>query len=270
MGEIKRINLGGEQEKVPAGIRRKQVLTVKREDLFDFIKFLVPRLPANAVTLKGGFVLGELTGAPRYTADIDMSLLGAVPYDNLKPILVQYGELLKREGKCCQYEVVPDVIPGRRSGGVTYYGSTPQDLLFSVDISESECAFDTITINMAGVGSVVVTSVEQVMSDKLTVLFSKKRFRRVKDVIDIYTILNTCSVDWAKVIECLARRDNWPLPADKYPFTEERLEQLEHAYDKYVLQDIDGNVVEHKTPFKEVVQKIASAIWPLINTEVLE
>lgn len=270
MGEIKRINLGGEQDKSMPRMQRKQVLTVKREDLIDFVKFLVPRLPTDAVTLKGGFVLGELTGAPRYTADIDMSLLGGASYDNLKPLLVQYGELLKQEGRCCQYEVVPDVIPGRRSGGVTYYGATPQDLLFSVDISESECAFDTITINMTGVGKVVVTSVEQVMSDKLTVLFSKKRFRRVKDVIDIYTILSTCSVDWAKVIDCLNRRGNWPLPADKYPFTEERLEQLEHAYDKYVLQNVDGSVVECKTPFKEVVQKIAPAIWPLINTEVLE
>lgn len=45
MGEIKRINLGGEQDKSVPRMQRKQVLTVKREDLIDLLSSWYPDYP---------------------------------------------------------------------------------------------------------------------------------------------------------------------------------------------------------------------------------
>lgn len=252
-------------------IKQKKALMVQRDALDDFVRFLLPRLPRDCVALKGGYVLGSVINQPaRYTADVDLTILQGIEYGDIKPLLAEYGERIKAAGKSCGYEIKEDMIVGQRSGGAVYYGERESDLLMSVDISGSEIEFDTIKINLPDLGEVTVTSPEQVLSDKLAVLFSKKRFRRVKDLIDVHSIITgDVEIDMDRLQACLERRGIWPLPADKYPFSEDRLVQLEHAYDMFVRQSIDGRPIE-KLDFKELVSGVSGILARLLDTEVLD
>ena len=271
MGEIKQINLGGESEKSPVRVQTKQVLQVSRRDLDDFVQYFVSRVQYGAVVLKGGYMLSELLGVDRYTADVDMSIQGDTQYDTLALILQKYGELLVASGRCSRFEVRQEVIPGRRSGGAEYWHilDNKEQLLFSVDISAPDCEYDTITVTLPLLGKVVVSSLEQVSADKISVMFSRKRFRRIKDLFDLYYISKFDSVDLETVAVCLARRGRWPLDLTMYPFTDERREGLRHAYERFYLQTQDGKPVEKKPDFMEMIESVSAFIDPLLGNGVI-
>lgn len=265
--EIKRIELG----KVTRP--SKQVLNVERDVLDDFVAFISSKLPFGSFVLKGGYVFGELTGAPRYTADVDISLPESTPYDAVKALLHEYAEQLVKDGKCSSYNVRDEIVPGRKSGGAEFYFGEGGDLLFSCDISYPDGkTFATTVINSDRFGKLEITSLEQLMSDKLTVLFSRKRFRRIKDLYDLYTISQMSEElqpDLEVVAGCLDNRSNWPLPLDMYPFTEERIEALKHAWEKFYLQDASGNV-KVKPDIYDMIEAVSRLIDPLIQDGVIE
>lgn len=263
MGEIKRMNLGGE----PMNSSLKQSNVVDFTDLTEFARYFLSHIPRDLVILKGGFVFGEVTGAHRYTADVDFSLLDLSSYEMIKVVLAQYGDYLVSCGKCNRYKVIDEVVPGRLSGGAEYYNADGSKL-FSVDISGSEIEFDTIVLDITGIGPVVASSAEQMLSDKLAVLFSRKRFRRIKDLLDAYTICNLPSIDLEKVKTLLTRRGIWPLPADEFPFRPDRTAELAHAYEKFRLRAPNSTLVD-KPEFDKVVTEVCNFLVVGLGVEVM-
>ena len=114
------------------------------------------------------------------------------------------------------------------------------------------------TYDIAGVDANVFT-IERSLSDKLSVLCSRKRFRRVKDLYDIYVQTLYFNIDYMKLQEALEKRETtWNL----FPSDDVVLEQLRHAYETLVISDTDSERV--KPPFKEVMERISIFCDPML------
>ena len=95
--------------------------------------------------------------------------------------------------------------------------------------------------------------------DKLSVLCSRKRFRRAKDLYDIYVQTLYFNIDYMKLQEALEKRETtWNL----FPSDDVVLEQLRHAYETLVISDTDSERV--KPPFKEVMERISIFCDPML------
>lgn len=225
-----------------------------------------PYLANDLMIFKGGLFLGEHTGKPRFTQDVDMSIVGIPTYMRIREVLKEFGECLIAEDVIHSYEVLEDVVEGR-SGGAKYRDSDGRVLL-SIDVSLGGDTLDTLVMNTSVAGRVHLETIEQVLADKLTVLYSRKRFRRVKDLYDIWQIVSSCSIDVNRLAGLLKERDILPLPLDKAPFNEEHYLQLEHAYDK--LQILDPNTEEptDKPSFESVVATVGKFTIPFMEAEI--
>lgn len=117
---------------------------------------------------------------------------------------------------------------------------------------------DTVIINTSVAGTLQLTSVEQIVCDKLSVLFTQSRFRRAKDLYDMWLILSNCNPDVKKVIELLRAKGAFPLPVDKAPFQDNCIKEMEHAYDKFILRDPVSEEALLKPAYSEVVSKVGA------------
>lgn len=225
----------------------------RRESLVRLVSYLNEQLPADTLTFKGGLFLGEYTGKPRYTQDVDASILSHSGYAMVRNALQSFGEQLVEEGVIARYEIKDDVVEGR-SGGAKYYDSKDRVAL-SIDISlHGGTPLDTMVMDTSIAGQLRLTTIEQIVCDKLSVCFTRSRFRRAKDLYDLWLILQSCTPNVAKVRELLAQREAYPLPVEKAPFRDDCIVQMEHAYNKFILRDPYSETEQDKPDFKEVVR----------------
>lgn len=243
------------------GFRKRQ-----RDLLTELIKRIVECLPPEVYYMKGGYFLGYLTHQPRYTEDIDMSLIELDYYDILKDTLRDYGENLKERGLIDKY-IVLDTIEDHMCGGAKYIDSEGRTLV-SIDISKPSVLLDTMFVDIDGIGNINVNTIEQVLCDKISVLFSRNRFRRTKDMYDIYSILVNCDVDLESVVDLLIDREVFPFDYEQFPFTEERLQGLEHAYELFRLNDPFGDDDLVKPTFKDVVEVIGQLLGKIERGDI--
>lgn len=225
-----------------------------------------PCLQSDTLVFKGGLFLGEHTGAPRYTQDVDVSIITADAYSRVKHVLAEFGELLIKEGVITDYELRNTVEPGH-SGGAKFKGSTGR-ILLSVDVSLGGEKLDVVTLNTSVAGDIKMTSVEQVLADKLSVLYSPRRFRRAKDLYDVWQIINSCTIDHEKLIACLRVRNVYPLPAALAPFCEQCYEQVEHAYNTLRILDPITEELSPKPDFSEIVSTVGKFTSKFTGAEV--
>ena len=78
---------------------------------------------------------------------------------------------------------------------------------------------------------------ERMLADKLSVIFSPKRFRRAKDLYDFYIIITNFDIDLIKLREALTHRE---LDYNKSPMRDDVIPQYEHAYNRLQIFDING------------------------------
>lgn len=108
------------------------------------------------------------------------------------------------------FELKDEVIEGR-SGGAKYMDAKGR-ILLPVDISlHGAVPLDCIVLNTSIVGTLTLTTIEQILTDKLSVLFSRTRFRRSKDLYDVWLILEHCFPDESKIRKLLSERGLYPL-----------------------------------------------------------
>lgn len=165
---------------------------------------------------QGGFFIGEYTGEPRYTQDVDMTVVYLPSYERVKEVLSNYGELLLNEGQISKYTVKPQTSE-RSSGGAKYY-SLDGSVLFSIDIGYHENPLHTEALTLKEIGTVNVSCVEQMLCDKVSAIYSDRKFRRIKDLFDAWHILTTCEIDDAIFIECLTRAGIAPSTFKQWTF----------------------------------------------------
>lgn len=77
------------------------------------------------------------------------------------------------------------------------------------------------------------------LADKITAILSIKRFRRPKDIYDLYCISETFDFEPYKVHDYILKRTNgvgaeW----DNFPFSEVAIRKYEHSYNKLSVKSI--------------------------------
>jgi len=202
--------------------------------------------------------LGQHTGKPRHTQDIDLTIVDENLYFNFRKLLAEFGEKLISTGDIVSYEIKEDIFYNQ-SGGAKYRDVTNRVVL-SIDISWSVTELDNVLVDTEEFGTIRISSVEQILSDKLAVLFSRKRFRRSKDLYDTWLILKTCSIKEERLIKCLQERSIYSLPVDKAPFREDCYLQIEHAYNKLLITDAKIELLMEKPSFEEVVKVVGNFV----------
>jgi predicted nucleotidyltransferase component of viral defense system len=100
--------------------------------------------------------------------------------------------------------------------------------------------------------------VNEILSDKITVLSDRMIFRRAKDLIDVYALAHCIKVNSAEIVEVIKNKPGREIGAfDEFL---NRRQDIEHAYIK-----LRG--VENKPPFEHVYLYLKDFLHPFITRD---
>lgn len=217
-------------------------------EVLDYIMiFVCTRLKSVKSVFKGGYVLMKIMpDMARYSHDIDFSISEKEQYELVKQVLDELGSSLVSLKVIDSYEI-KDTIEHNKSGGIKLHrsGFDKQDL--GIDIGLHDLSFGIQEWNILGI-DVEKFTVERMLSDKISAIFSKKRFRRTKDLYDFYILTSSCkNINIDKLREFLELREiNW----DTTPFDPIVLREYGKAYDKLNIKNHTGKIL-YKPEFSE-------------------
>lgn len=211
-----------------------------REEILDYIMvFLCERIDLNVSVFKGGYVLTKLIpDEARMTEDIDFSISEERQYYEIIPVLEDLGEQLLKLNIITSYEVKPSIGP-RSSGGI--HMSVPGNISdIKIDIGWHDLSWGVSKWNCIGFDCNRF-EVERMLSDKISAIYSRKRFRRTKDIYDFYILTNHFDVDMGKLRDYIIKRGLIDWNAD--PFREEVVTEYAKAYDKLNVVTCGGVII---------------------------
>ena len=213
--------------------------------------YLCQRVNPEFSAYKGGFVLTcLLPEEARRTEDVDFSISDAGQYEHLKVILHELGNLLVSKGLFISYEI-KETITETMSGGIKFVKKDGSKNI-GIDIGLHTLSYGVTKWEYKGLPCNRF-EVERMLSDKISAIYSRKRFRRTKDLYDFYIITCNFDVDLVKLNKYIELRGiiEW----DKDPFSQEVLEQYAIAYDKLSVMSV-RDIVIHKPKFDEVITQL--------------
>ena len=243
LGAAKKGYTAPKQDNLTLPVQEKKTITrdSSREDILDYIMvFLCERIDIKLSVFKGGYVLTKLMpDEARMTEDIDFSISEEHQYYDIIPVLEDLGNDLIRLGVITGYEVKP-TIGERLSGGIHMMtpGNVPD---LKIDIGWHDLSWGVSSWSCVGFDCKRF-EVERMLSDKISAIYSRKRFRRTKDIYDFYILTNNFDVSLPKLKEyIIINRGLIDWNAD--PFREEVVAQYAKAYDKLTVATCDGRII---------------------------
>ena len=239
----------------------------KREkyEYFDYIVLELAREFGNKLAFKGGYMLTKLIAeSARSTVDVDFSIITDEIYEEIKVRLSAICDKFISDGIIDSYEIKQEIFP-RRSGGVVMYKDGVN--VMGVDVGWHDLTYGVTTYNIDG-HDIQGFTVDRMISDKITAILSRKRFRRAKDLYDVYVISSSFNVDMASVMECIRNREEssgtlteW----SNYPFTEVILKEYKKAYDSLVIESVYMDRLVEKPTFEEVYERFSTFVECLLR-----
>lgn len=223
--------------------------------LKDFVRTIGESPYRDLVILKGGLNLevalykynSELSARP--TVDADFQVTSKATWEKL---LQDLPTLKSPNG--FKYTVKErrgfDITPDSDSAVI----ETDKGVNFDVDVNIS---LYEVSIEIYDPEYPKGYSIESMLADKLWVFYSKKIYRRSKDVYDLYLLSkakNYILAETKKVI--LEKWANTGMPESPLHFAD--LDRLKHAYSKLI-------GIEDKPPFEEIYKKVFGFTAPLID-----
>lgn len=208
-----------------------------RPEILDFIMlFLCRRIDLKWNAFKGGFVLTKLLPEEaRMTEDIDFSVSEDGQYYKLIPVLKELGEVLLNKGVIEGYEVKESI--GERSTGGIHMSTSKESKDIKIDIGWHDLSWGVQKWDYEGFDCNRF-EVERMLTDKISAVYSRKRFRRPKDIYDIYILLRNFDVDLNKLRSYVEKRGTIEWEAD--PFREEVYREYGKAYDRLNISSVTG------------------------------
>ena len=199
----------------------------------DYIVLELNREFGNKLAFKGGYMLTKLMKTrARQTADVDFSILTGALYESIKDKLVQVSEHFISVGAIDNYKIKETIKP-TMSGGVDMYKDGVK--MLGVDVGWHDITYGTVIRNL-DVGDLNSFEVERMLADKITAILSRKRFRRPKDIYDLYCISETMSFDAHKVAQYIDRRtDGAGADWQNLPFSDDIVREYRKAYNSLKL-----------------------------------
>ena len=251
------------------GVVQKFEITKDSSDVevLDFIVLYICTHIQQHFALKGGYALSKLLEFPRATKDVDFSIEIQEDYDKFKNVLVDIGEILIDKGFITSYEV-KDTISATMSGGIKYKRDGVEVLGVDIGLHQLRSGVGKVDIGFAETN---MFKPERMLADKISAILSYKRFRRVKDVYDVYCITNTFYLDYKLLKELTDLRmegqeDNW----NNIPFNDEVIVQYEHAWNKLNLVEMITDEPMRKPAFDEVIARFYKLTRPLKYNDIVK
>jgi hypothetical protein len=213
--------------------------------------FLCERIDVSVSVFKGGYVLTKLIpNEARLTEDIDFSISEERQYYDIIPVLKDLGENLLSLGIIASYEV-KDTIAPTSSGGIKMMPVDGSSNI-KIDIGWHDLSWGVSSWQCLGFNCNRF-EVERMLSDKISAIYSRKRFRRTKDIYDFYILTNNFDVSLSKLREYITKRGliEW----DRDPFREDVLTEYAKSYDKLRVQTATGELI-NKPEFNKIILRL--------------
>lgn len=223
-------------------------------DKLDYMVLTLVREFGDKLAFKGGYMLSKLIPkVARQSTDIDFSIDYDTLYYDMLDTLRGIGDHFISEGYIAKYTLKESIEP-HKSGGVDFYAESGEKVL-GIDIGWHPTNWGTMNTDI-GIASVRHFTIERMVSDKFTAILTKKRFRRAKDLYDLYQIMQYYDLDLDELRNCIAKRDaDTPVEWEHFPFDETVLREYGKAYDKLRVISIYSDKLIEKPPFKEAVDR---------------
>lgn len=219
----------------------------------DYMVLELSREFGDKLAFKGGYMLTKLmSGYARQTTDIDFSILTDEIYTEIKRKLLKIAKHFADDGIIDSFTLKETIQP-TMSGGIDFYKDGKK--ILGVDVGWHDVTYGTKKIKL-DVGEVTAFEVERMLADKITAILSRKRFRRPKDIYDLFCITECFDLDTKKVKEYILRRtDGADADWQNFPFNEDVIREYKRAYEKLVLNSIYKDVNLSKPDFNVVMER---------------
>lgn len=222
--------------------------------VLDEMALVLSRLFGDRLAFKGGYMLSKMMPeVARQTTDVDFSIQTSDIYASLIDAMNHIGEHFIEKGYIKNY-IVKDTVQPNRSGGMDMYAADGSKVL-GIDVGWHDITFGTTTTNI-NIGEVRAFTVERMLADKVTAILSRKRFRRPKDIYDLYCITNCFDFDANLVNDYILKRtEGVGAEWQNYPFNETVVREYEHAYNLLVVKSVETSVPLVKPSFEFVLDR---------------
>ena len=213
----------------------------------------------DKLAFKGGYMLTKLMPEfARQTQDIDFSIQTSELYQNLLLTMEDIGKRFIEDGIIAKYIIKPEIHP-HCSGGMDMYSSDGKKIL-GIDIGWHDITFGTTTTHI-DIGDVNAFEIERMLADKISAILSRKRFRRPKDIYDLYCITNCFDFSVIKVNTYLKMREiECDVAWDNFPFNDKILVEYNKAYQALRLDSIVRNRQLDKPLFNDVMTRFINIV----------
>lgn len=230
----------------------------EHEGLLDYMFYYLVLEFGDNLAFKGGYMLTKILnrGYSRRTEDIDFSVLTDEIYGNIKSKLIEVGNLLISKGIISRYEL-KDVIKQTMSGGIKFYDESGA-YVFGVDVGWQDT---TYAVTNYKIGNVECKGFkpERMVGDKLLSILSSKRFRRAKDLYDLFIISEECDLNLTLVHGCMRKRQDLDLLWNNWPFDDVVLREYEKAYNKLRISSPTGHILQ-TIGFNDAMERLSSIV----------
>ena len=231
-------------------------------EMLDYMVLVLTRRLTSSAAFKGGYLLTKLLKNSRLTGDIDLSIGDKDSYAEVKEVLKDIAEIFKSKGLIDTYKIKEEIFE-RMSGGIDFYDATGKKVL-GADIGLHDISFGVRHYDLKFT-EVQGFKVERMLSDKVSAILSRKRFRRAKDLYDFYCLVSTFDVDYNLIAECLSHREN--VEWQNIPFDAKVLVEYKKAWDKLSLINARTGRNLDKPDFEKIIDLFVEFCEPLKYNE---
>lgn len=222
------------------------------------------RIFGNESAFNGGYMLKKLIpDCARQTHDIDFSIQSSELYQSLINTMTAIGNKFVKAGIISNFKIRQTIVP-HYSGGMDMYNASGAKIL-GIDVSWSDTLLGT-TKNIIDIGEVSAFEVERMLADKIAATLSRKRFRRSKDIYDIFCITNCFDANLNKIRNYLDIR-NVTVAWNNFLFSETVINDLKNAYDRLILESVYSDTVLEKPEFSSILGRFNALCLGVLNEE---
>ena len=216
------------------------------------------------LAFKGGYMLTKLMpDSARQTTDIDFSIQSSETYQDLIATMKRIGDKFIELGYIERY-AIKDAIYPKISGGMDMYNSKGEKVL-GIDIGWHDISFGTTTVTIDN-HTIRCFEIERMLADKVCAILSRKRFRRPKDLYDVYCITNCFDFNAKKVNEyILLRTEGAGADWQNYPFNAKVRTEYKKCYDSLHVTSIRLDKELEKPSFEDVMDRFNVICGALIG-----
>ena len=222
------------------------------------------RIFGNESAFNGGYMLKKLIpDCARQTQDIDFSAQSSELYQSLINTMIAVGTRFVKAGIISNFKIRQTIVP-HYSGGMYMYNASGAKIL-GIDVSWSDTLLGT-TKTIIDIGEVSAFEVERMLADKIAATLSRKRFRRSKDIYDVFCITNCFDADLNKIRNYLVIR-NVTVAWNNFLFSETVINDLKNAYDRLILESVYSDTVLEKPEFSSILGRFNAICLDVIYKE---